>query len=139
MHIYRHRLLAFTLSGALAGYAGGLLVHQLGSLTTGDVYLNLTFLTLAMLVVGGASSLLGATVGALLVSGLDSWLGRAENTTHVGGWAIHLHHGSRLVIVGAVMALVLLFRPSGITAGRELRLPRIGRRERPPAPLGSKP
>jgi branched-chain amino acid transport system permease protein len=127
MHIYRHRLLAFTISGALAGFAGGLLVHELGSLTVGQVYLELTFLTLAMLVIGGASSLLGATVGALFVSGLDSWLARAENGTHVVGTSLNLPHGSRLVILSSLMALVLLARPAGITGGREFRLPRLRR------------
>ena len=53
VHVHRQRLWAFTLSGALAGLAGGLLVHQLGSITTDSVYLELTFLTLAMLVFGG--------------------------------------------------------------------------------------
>ncbi|MBA2332871.1 MAG: hypothetical protein H0V94_08805, partial [Actinobacteria bacterium] len=32
--VHRQRLWAFTLSGALAGFAGGLLVHMLGSITT---------------------------------------------------------------------------------------------------------
>ena len=70
--VHRQRLWAFTLSGALCGFAGGLLVHMLGSITTEQVYLELTFLTLAMLVVGGVTSLWGAVVGALAVSGLDS-------------------------------------------------------------------
>src|SRR5207244_1918170 len=82
--VHRQRLYAFVISGALAGFAGGLLVHELGSITTQQVYLDLTFLTLAMLVVGGASSLWGAVVGALLISGLDSFLGDAENTVHIG-------------------------------------------------------
>jgi branched-chain amino acid transport system permease protein len=94
------------------------------------VYLELTFLTLAMLVIGGASSLLGATFGALLVSGLDSWLSRAENGTALVGASLHLPHGSRLVILSSLMALVLLARPSGITGGREFALPRL-RRGRP--------
>jgi branched-chain amino acid transport system permease protein len=139
MHIYLHRLIAFTLSGVLAGFAGGLLVHQLGSLTTNDVYLDLTFLTLAMLVVGGASSLLGATVGALLISGLDSWLGRAENGTRVASWHLDLPTGTRLVTVGVVMAAVLLFRPSGITGGREFSVPRLTSRRRTPPPVVSEP
>src|SRR6266702_3830249 len=75
--VHRQRLFAFVLSGALAGFAGGLLVHQAGSIAPGDVYLDLTFTTLAMLVVGGASSLLGAVVGALLISAVDSFLGDA--------------------------------------------------------------
>ena len=121
--IARHRLLAFTLSGALAGLAGGALVHLLGSITTEQVYLELTFLTLAMLVIGGAGSLFGAVVGALFVSFLDSFLGHAENGVDVGVGTLTLPDGSSLVILGVLMALVLLFRPSGITGGRELRLP----------------
>ena len=65
--VYRQRLIAFVLSGALAGFAGGLYVHLL-PVNTESVYLNLTFLTLAMLVIGGATSLWGAVVGALAVS-----------------------------------------------------------------------
>jgi branched-chain amino acid transport system permease protein len=121
--VHRQRLWAFTLSGALCGFAGGLLVHMLGSITTEQVYLELTFLTLAMLVVGGVTSLWGAVVGALAVSGLDSVLGNAEDGIGVGV-RLDLPEGSRLVILGALMALMLILRPSGITGGRELRLPR---------------
>jgi branched-chain amino acid transport system permease protein len=121
--VHRQRLWAFTLSGALCGFAGGLLVHMLGSITTEQVYLELTFLTLAMLVVGGITSLWGAVVGALAVSGLDSLLGNAEDGIGVG-FTVDLPEGSRLVILGALMALMLIVRPSGLTGGRELRLRR---------------
>jgi branched-chain amino acid transport system permease protein len=121
--VRRQRLWAFTLSGALSGFAGGLFAHMLGSITTEQVYLELTFLTLAMLVVGGATSLLGAVVGALAVSGLDSFLGQAEEGVDFG-LSLDLPTGTRLVVVGALMALVLIARPSGITGGRELGLPR---------------
>ena len=121
--VHAQRLWAFTLSGALCGLAGGLLVHMLGSITTEQVYLELTFLTLAMLVVGGLTSLWGAVVGALAVSGLDSVLGNAEDGIGVG-FRLDLPEGSRLVILGGLMALMLILRPSGITGGRELRLPR---------------
>jgi branched-chain amino acid transport system permease protein len=116
--VYRQRLLAFTLSGALAGLAGGLYVHQLGLITPDLFYLDLTFVTLAMLVFGGVGSLWGAVVGALAISALNSFLGDAENTVHVG-FALTLPNGTRLVTVGAVMALVLILRPSGLTGGRE--------------------
>jgi len=125
VHVHRQRLWAFTLSGALAGLAGGLLVHELGSITTEQVYLELTFLTLAMLVVGGLTSLSGAVVGALAVSGLDSFLSQAENGVHVLGVKLDLPAGTRLVFLASIMALVLILRPSGLTGGRELRLPRV--------------
>ena len=124
--IHRERLVAFTVSGALAGFAGGLYVHLIGSITTEQVYLELTFLTLAMLVVGGITSLWGAVVGALAVSGLDSFLSQAESGVHVG-FTLNLPQGTRLVFLSAIMALVLILRPSGLTCGRELRL-RLPRR-----------
>jgi branched-chain amino acid transport system permease protein len=124
--IHRERLVAFTVSGALAGFAGGLYVHLIGSITTEQVYLELTFLTLAMLVVGGVTSLWGAVVGALAVSGLDSFLSQAESGVHVG-FTLNLPQGTRLVFLSAIMALVLILRPSGLTGGRELRL-RLPRR-----------
>jgi branched-chain amino acid transport system permease protein len=119
--IHRERLVAFTVSGALAGFAGGLYVHLIGSITTEQVYLELTFLTLAMLVVGGVTSLWGAVVGALAVSGLDSFLSQAESGVHVG-FTLNLPQGTRLVFLSAIMALVLILRPSGLTGGREVRL-----------------
>jgi branched-chain amino acid transport system permease protein len=119
--VYRQRLAAFTVSGFLAGLAGGLYVHLL-PVQVNSVYLDLTFITLAMLVVGGATSLFGAVVGALAVSALDSWLSVAENGTSLFGWHIDLPAGSAEIVVGILMAAVLILRPSGLTGGRELRL-----------------
>ncbi len=121
--VHRQRLWAFALSGAICGFGGGLLVHQLGTITAEQVYLELTFLTLAMLVLGGTNSLLGAVVGALLVSGLDSFLVNAESGVHVLGVKIDVPTGSSFVVLGALMALILVLRPSGITGGHEARLP----------------
>jgi len=122
--IYRQRLVAFVLSGALAGFAGGLYVRLL-PVNTESLYLDLTFVTLAMLVIGGATSLWGAVVGALAVSGVDSFLAEAENGVHVAGHVLDLPGGTRIVVVGALMALVLILRPSGLTGGREIPLPRL--------------
>jgi branched-chain amino acid transport system permease protein len=119
--VHRERLWAFTASGLLAGFAGALLVHLFGSITTEQVYLELTFLTLAMLVIGGLTSLWGAVVGALVVSALDSFLIEAEQGVGVG-FTLDLPQGTRLIFLGAIMALMLILRPSGLTGGREFRL-----------------
>jgi branched-chain amino acid transport system permease protein len=128
INITRERLLAFALSGGIAGLGGGLLVHQLGSITTDQVYLDLTFLTLAMLVVGGSRSLLGATVGAIGISLIDSFLTNAVNTVHVIFFNLTLPSGAADVILGVLMAAMLLLRPRGVTGGREIKLPRRLRR-----------
>jgi branched-chain amino acid transport system permease protein len=41
---------------------------------------------------------------------------------------VDLPSGTRLVILGALMTLVLVLRPSGLTGGREFRLPTRMRR-----------
>ena len=89
-----------------------------------SVYLDLTFITLAMLVIGGATSLWGAVVGAIAVSAVDSFLAEAENGVRVAGVTIDLPAGTRIVVVGALMALVLIVRPTGLTGGREFSLRR---------------
>jgi len=124
--VHRQRLWAFALSGALSGFAGALYVHQIGSLSADQLYLELTFLSLAMLVVGGATSLWGAVLGALAISGLDSLLGQAESGLNVG-FSLDLPTGTRLVVVSGAMALVLILRPSGITGGREFSLAWLSR------------
>jgi branched-chain amino acid transport system permease protein len=121
--IYRQRLLAFALSGGLAGLAGGLYVHLL-PIEIDSLYLDLTFITLAMLVVGGSGSLLGAVVGALAVSGIDSFLSAAENGVDVFGWHLDLPTGTTVIVIGTLMAAVLVLRPSGLSGGHELSLPR---------------
>ncbi|HZT94396.1 MAG TPA: branched-chain amino acid ABC transporter permease [Gaiellaceae bacterium] len=129
--IYRQRLLAFTLSGALAGFAGGIYVH-LQPLAASNLYLDLTFITLAMLVVGGSGSLLGAVVGALALNGIFSFFSAATNGVGVLGWHLTVPSGTAEIVLGTLMAVVLILRPSGLTGGRELSLPR---RRRPVADL----
>ena len=129
--IHRQRLAAFTLAGALAGFAGGLYVH-LQPLAANDLFLDLTFITLAMLVVGGSGSLLGAVVGALAVNGIYTFFTAAVNTVDVFGWHLHVRAGTAQIVLGVLMLLVLILRPSGLTGGREFSLPR---RRRPVADL----
>jgi branched-chain amino acid transport system permease protein len=121
--IYRQRLLAFVISGGLAGFAGGLYVHLL-PLQAAGLHLDLTFITLAMLVVGGSGSLLGAVAGALALNGLYSFFSAATNTVDVLGWNLTVPQGTAEIVLGSLMALVLIVRPSGLSGGRELSLPR---------------
>ncbi|MBV8995253.1 MAG: branched-chain amino acid ABC transporter permease [Pseudonocardiales bacterium] len=131
--VLRHRVLAFTLSGTVAGFAGALFVHELGSINVSQVYLDLTFATLALLVIGGVGSLWGATVGGTILGIIDAVLSNAETGISVGPLHVTLPNGSSTVIFGALMVAVLILAPKGITRGREflqLTITRPGRRRR---------
>ena len=66
--IARERLLAFVVSAFFVALGGVLFAHFLGTITANSFYLDLTFVTLAMLVVGGMRSLTGAFVGTAVVT-----------------------------------------------------------------------
>jgi len=117
--VFRHRLVAFTLSGAICGFAGALFVHELGSINVDQVYLDLTFITLAILVVGGSQSLWGAVLGGTVLGSIDAFLANAENGVAIGPLHLTLPSGLSTVIFGVLMVVVLIVAPKGIARGRE--------------------
>jgi branched-chain amino acid transport system permease protein len=115
----RERLIAFVLSAAIVGAGGGLYAEFLGSMTVDEFYLEMTFVTLAMLVVGGIGSLSGAVVGVVVVTFVVEFLRTLEHGISVGTTTFALPSGSQEIGLGVVMALILILRPSGLTGGRE--------------------
>ncbi len=79
----RERLIAFVLSAVIVAMGGVLFAHFLGTMTANTFYLDLTFVTLTMLVVGGMRSLTGACAGVALVS-IVSELFRSDRARHRG-------------------------------------------------------
>ena len=119
VRIVRMRLVAFVLSAAIVGVGGGLYAQFLGILTVDPFYLGLSFVTIAMLVVGGMSSLTGAVAGVVVVTAIVQLFLLFERGVAVGGTTVALPAGSEEIGLGVVMALILIFRPSGLTRGRE--------------------
>jgi|GEM_PF-210215 len=126
--IVRHRLGAFVLSGAICGLAGALYVHELGSINVTEVYLALTFSTLAMLVVGGSQSLWGATLGGVLLGILSSFLSNAENGTTLFGFTFTLPNGLSSIIFAILFVGALMLFPRGLTRNREFLAKMLGER-----------
>ncbi len=122
INMYRHRLIALIVSAFFAGVSGALFGHSLGVLNPSSFYLGLTFITLAMLVVGGIGSLTGAVMGVLVLSIIIEALVRMERGLAIGETTYALPTGAQEIIIGVIMILVLILRPAGITGGRELRL-----------------
>ncbi len=66
-----YKLLAFVLSGSLAGIAGALLAYRIGIVTASGFGFNLALVFVLMTVVGGLGSRLGVVLGAALFASLD--------------------------------------------------------------------
>ncbi|PIE13967.1 MAG: branched-chain amino acid ABC transporter permease [Rhodobacterales bacterium] len=118
---YRHRLLAYTISAFFCGVAGALFGHYLGILNVGSFYLTMTFLMLAMLVVGGVGSLSGAVVGVIAISVCIELFKGMERGVEFYGTQVMLPAGSKEVLIGVFMILILIFRPLGLMAGHDLK------------------
>ena len=93
----RYKLIAFVLSAALSGLAGGTkaLVFQLASLT--DVHWTMSGEVVLMTLLGGLGTVFGPVVGAVIVIGLETYLAQ------LGAWVT--------VVQGIIFVLcVLAFR-----------------------------
>ena len=122
VNVIGQRLLAFVISGFFCGMAGGLFGHFLGMLTVDTFFLNLTLITLAMLVIGGMQSLSGAVVGVVVLTVVIDLLKNLESGMF-GKDGFMLPTSSTWVVVGVVMMLIIIFRRSGITRNAELYWP----------------
>ena len=71
-------------------------------------------------------SLTGAVTGAVVISGITEALRLMEGGFALGETQLAFPKGSQELGIALVMLLVLIFRPSGITGGRELTV-RLGR------------
>jgi branched-chain amino acid transport system permease protein len=118
--IPRERLVAFVLSGVLMGLGGALYAHSVGVVTPDTFYLGLTFFSLSMLVVGGMNSLSGAVIGVVLLSTIIQILRWFEKGVEIGGTTLTIPNGIQEIAIGAVMIIILMYRPSGLTRNQEL-------------------
>jgi branched-chain amino acid transport system permease protein len=140
--VIRERTVAFVLSAFLVGIGGALFVQVIGTATPDQFYLSITFLVIAMLVVGGVNSLAGAVVGTIVVSVALELLRRVEEGVSLGFVDVPGRPGLSAVGLALALLVCLALRPEGITRGRELPVPSwLGARgggdpepPRPPAP-----
>jgi branched-chain amino acid transport system permease protein len=117
------RRVAWTLSSFYMGVGGALFGQLLGTVTPVAFYFDLTLLIVAMLVIGGRTSLSGVVAGTLFVATATELLRRLEAGPDLGPLHVPGRPGVAAVGLGLVMLLALIFRPAGLTRGRELTWP----------------
>jgi len=95
-----HKYIAFIIAGAFGGLAGVLWAHTNGHVSPETVVLTTSVDSLLMVVLGGAGTLVGATIGTAIVFGLREYL-----STLVPWWQYAL---------GGVYVLTILYLPMGL-------------------------
>lgn len=121
----RQQFIAFTISGAMAGFTGALYV---GYFRVADVSLfSFSFITLglSMIFLGGTKHTWGPVIGAVLVTYADNQLANLD------AW--------RPIIFGAGTIAVLIFAPGGISSALARAAGRIRGRRRSPQRSDSSP
>jgi len=127
--IPRERAIAFLISAFIVGIGGFLYAQFQGAFTPAAFYTHVTFLTIAMLVIGGQKSLAGAVVGAVVVSVLSFFFNNLQDGFSAGPIDFGGRDGLSDTLLAAFILLTLLFRRDGIMRGREFqfRLPNLRR------------
>ena len=121
--VINERRCAWILSAFIVGIGGALYGQFLGTFNADGFYTDISFLIVAMLVIGGRNSLLGAVIGSAFVSVTAEVLRRVETGPDIGFIDIPARPGLEAVGLGVAMVLVLILRPQGLTGGRELSWP----------------
>jgi branched-chain amino acid transport system permease protein len=121
---HRPQRLAFIVSAGLGALAGAIHALSFYSISPGDVSFQFVILVLAMAVIGGSRSWLGAVIGAVIVVWVPLKLSSLGND-----WP---------VVYGAVMVVVAVYFPDGVLGVLRLAAHRIALQfDRPAIAKGS--
>lgn len=108
---FRLKLLAFILGAGIAGFCGALLPHVVSVMSPKSFGLILAFNLIAIIVVGGQGSIMGAILAAVVISVGSESLRMVEESTGV--------YGVTQVIVAVALISFLLVRPKGLFGLKE--------------------
>ena len=105
----RVKLLAFAIGASTSGLAGVFFASQVGSFTPENFVLNNSILVVAYVVFGGMGSLAGAMAGAAVLTWLPEFLKDQVPAEDRQMW------------IGALIMLMMIFRPAGLIPARRRR------------------
>ena len=97
---FRYKLLAFTISNVVAAFAGALYGFYTGYIDPAYLSVTQSLDAIAMVLLGGVSTILGPVVGALVLTSLPQ--------------LIELPAELRVAVYGMILILVILLMPRGI-------------------------
>jgi branched-chain amino acid transport system permease protein len=111
LHVARVQVLAFVVSSACAGLAGGLLVVVTSLAAPGAFPLALSVALLTGVILGGLGSLAGAVWGAAALVLVPTW---ADDASKALSLPANVQANLALAVYGAVLIGVMLAAPRGL-------------------------
>ena len=123
IQIFRSRYVAWVVSAVITAIAGVLLGHFLSAISPSGFYLNLLFLTMAMLVLGGEYGVTGAVFGAVVVTVLNEVTRFLGDGPQILGVELPPLPGLSQMVLGAIIIAVMIWRPSGLLGDVEIDAP----------------
>ncbi len=112
--VVRTRYGGWLLSAAMMGAAGSLWAQSVIAFNANQFYFSITFALLAMLVIGGRTSLTGAVAGAAIITFLTDTLARVEQGVAIGPWELPRVTGTVQFAIALLIIITLILRPEGI-------------------------
>ena len=109
-----HKLLAFVISSAITAVAGALFAYYRGFVSVEAFSLFLTIQYVAMVIIGGMGSLLGALLGAAFVTVFPYVIERALLALPGAQTYASLLFAVNYAAFGLVMIVFLVFEPLGL-------------------------
>ncbi|HEX9921843.1 MAG TPA: branched-chain amino acid ABC transporter permease [Anaerolineae bacterium] len=110
VHIVRYKVLVFVITSMIAAAAGGVYGHFIGVLTPNIILILQMSLVIAMAVIGGLESLIGAAIGAILIEFALEFL---RTSFVIGPIEVDMTTW-RLVFFGLLLMLTLRFWNNGL-------------------------
>lgn len=120
VRIRKLRFAAWMLSAFLMAIAGALFALFIGTISPGSFYFDLTFLTLAMLILGGMHSVTGSVLGCVFVTVGVELMRYLESGPVVASLKLPEMFGLTGFFLGLIIVLSMTFRPSGLLGSDEI-------------------
>jgi branched-chain amino acid transport system permease protein len=112
--VARYKLLAFVASAVMTSLAGAIWAYHRSFVSVEAFGFNVTIEYIAMVIIGGLGSVLGALIGAAFVTLLPYLIDAAVGALPVGAAAEYYLFPLKSGAFGLLMALFLLFEPQGL-------------------------
>ena len=111
INLLKTKSIAFAISGAITGFGGALMAHQIFFLSPESFNMMLSLQIVLAAVIGGLGSIAGALIGAVVIGWMPEFIGVVKSFLPDN---MRYQPGPDLLIYGAVLSGFVLLEPLGL-------------------------